>query len=133
MGAHIEFCRTRPDHWGLERPEQGERVGSAYFSAWTAQRQQAAYGTCWHDCLVYLVDGEPMVGPQDGDAGAESWYRPDWPLALERVRKLAGLVEAAPEGHRREYDKKRLPEFVQAIELCARPENAPHCYVRFSY
>lgn len=131
MGAHITFAKAGADHWGHVGPDHGEIVGHAYFSAFTARFQQHAYGLCWHDCLVYVQDGEEMVGPRDKDAGPEEWYQPDWALALDRVRALLKKAEETDNAHRREYDFARLSEFVAAIERCAK--DADICYVRFNY
>lgn len=125
MGNHLSFVRTRPNHWGREEPEQGEEVGSAYFSSFTATRQQRAYGTCWYDCVV----DEPTVDDEHIDPDPdEDWWQPNWTLALERARHLMRQVEA----HGDAYDLKYVPPLLAAIEFCARPENAAKCFVRVS-
>ncbi len=132
MGAYIEFARAGSDHWGRIDPEHGEKIGCAQFSAFTATGQLHFYGTCWHDCVVYLKDGEEWIGPRDRDAGPEEWYQPDWSLCAERARALLRKAQETQNEHRREYDLSRLPPFVEAIERCAQPENAPLCYLRIS-
>ena len=131
MGAHIEFRKAGPDRWGKIHPFHGESLGSVYFSAWTAAFQKRAYGSCWHDCVVYALDGEEFVGtpPWDSGVGAEEWYQPDWTLCAERARNLLERARETTDA----YDLPKLPEFVRLVDLCATPENAALCWIRISY
>lgn len=123
MGTEVYFCA-----WS---PELGDYIdlGCAHFSAFTEERQAAAYGLSWADCLTWdEAEHQEMMGPRVGDEDWTHWYEPDWPRAVVRVDRLVARVnERVPP---QKYDLDHLPAFQALVHRCA---SHPHpCQVRLS-
>lgn len=111
--------------------ENGEFIGGASFSMWSATRQMETYGMSYHDCIVYLHAGDEYVGPRHHD-GTKGVYQPAWFLCLARARKLLRLAEASTDEHRRDYDTQpyTVPALVALLERCVKSPYRDRCYIQ---
>lgn len=136
MGVHIEFrvnIAEFPDNSFIPDEDDDDvltlPLGTAYFSGFTCERQRAAYGVDFLDCLSRDADGGgEEFGPADKDES--HWYTPNWQRGRRRADLLLAKVAAETDPHRRAYDMERVPPFVALVTRCAEHPVSSACQVR---